>query len=209
MNRVLITYMSRSGSTQEIASFIGQELSSQGLDVNVQPISEAGDLSPYDFIIAGGLVYRFGWHPEVVRFLQENVTALQEKKVALFVVGLRLVKTPDCVNASFPVFIDPAIMKGPAERKNLLDSITTMKFYLHAALPAIEKIKPASVAFFAGRLNLSLLSFSEKLIMVLLMLLIGKRSGDYRNWKEIGRWTSGLNFANAIIDIPERAAIMA
>ncbi len=209
MNRVLITYMSRSGSTQEIARFIGRELSSLGLDVKVQPISDAGDLSPYDFIIAGGLVYRFGWHPEVVRFLQENMTMLQAKKVALFVVGLRLVKTPDCVNAPFPVFIDPAIMKGPAESKNLLDSITTMKFYLHAALPAIEKIKPASVAFFAGRLNLHSLGFSEKLIMVLLMLLIGKRSGDYRNWKEIGKWARGLNFANTKIDIPEKAAATA
>ncbi len=195
MNRALVAYMSRSGSTQEVATFIGKDLSTQGLDVEIRPISDVGDLSSYDFIIAGGLIYRFGWHPEVVRFLQKNVDELREKKVALFVVGLRLKKTPDCDQASFPVFIDPAIMKGLEERKNLLDSITTMKYYLHSALPAIEKIKPTSLAFFAGRLNLGYLGFSEKLIMMALMLFIGKRSGDYRNWEMIDVWTKELNFA--------------
>ncbi len=207
MNRALVAYMSRSGSTREVATFIGRELSSQGLDVDVQPISNVGDLSPYNFVIAGGLIYRFGWHPEVVRFLQKNVDALRKKKVALFVVGLRLMKTPDCDQAAFPIFIDPAIMKGPKERKNLLDSITTMKYYLHAALPAIDKIKPISLAFFAGRLNLRYLSFSEKLIMAALMLFIGKRSGDYRNWEMIDEWTKELNFAASNIYQREKVLV--
>ncbi len=207
MNRALVAYVSRSGSTQEIARFIGKELSSQGLNVDVLPISGVGDLSPYDFIITGGLIYRFGWHPEVVRFLQKNVDKLQEKKVALIVVGLRLMKTPDCSQAAFPVFIDPAIMKPLKEGKNLLDSLTTMKYYLHAALPAIEKIKPISLAFFAGRLNLRCLGFSEKLIMMALMLFIGKRSGDFRNWEIIDVWTKELNFAAS--DIYQREKVLA
>jgi len=206
--KILIAYVSHSGSTQEIAEFMGRELSSQGMNVMVRPMSDVGDLSPFDFIIAGGLVYRFGWHPEIIRFLQKNAIALQEKKVALFVVGLRLVRTPDCDRTSFPIFIDPAIMKGPAQRKNLMDSVTTMKFYLQAALPTIEKINPLSLAFFAGRLNLHALGFSEKLIMVMLMHLIGKRSGDYRNWEAIRAWVTGLSVINANPGQPERVPLV-
>ncbi len=209
MNRVLIAYVSHSGSTQQIARFMGSELSSQGVDVTVRPISDVQDLSPYDSIIAGGLLYRFGWHPEIIRFLQKNQVALREKKVALFVVGLRVLRTPDCDQAAYPVFIDPAIMKPPAEahRKNLMDSITTMKVYLQAALPTIEAIKPLSLAFFAGKLDLHTLALPEKLIMVLLMLLIGKRSGDYRNWEAIRTWVKELGWVDSKADQPESPVV--
>lgn len=192
MNRILIAYVSHSGSTEEIAEYICRELSSQGQRVDIRPACEIVDLSPYDVIIAAGLVYRFGWHPEIVKFLKINLAELRKKKVFLFAVGLRLVRTPDCDRQSFPVFIDPAIMKQPteAEQKGLMDSITTMRFYLHTAWPSIEEIKPASLAFFAGKLDLHTLGVSEKIIMLLLMLLTGKKSGDYRNWDAITEWVN-------------------
>jgi menaquinone-dependent protoporphyrinogen IX oxidase len=203
----LIAYVSHSGSTQEIAEFMGRELASQGMNVAVRTMSNAGDLSSFDFIIAGGLVYRFGWHPEAIRFLQKNAVVLQAKKVALFVVGLRLVRTPDCDRTAFPIFIDPAILKGPGEPKNLMDSVTTMKAYLRAAFPTIGLIDPLSLAFFAGRLDLRVLGFSEKLIMLLLMGLMGKRSGDYRNWEAIRAWVNSLGIVDANTGQPTPAPL--
>jgi menaquinone-dependent protoporphyrinogen IX oxidase len=203
MNRILITYVSHSGSTREIANFLGNELSTRELAVDVKAISEVTDLSSYDFIIAGGLLYRFGWHPEIIQFLQKNLVVLKAKKVALFVTGLRLKKTPDCDRASYPVFIDPSILKSPVggasskQAKGPLDTYMTMKGYLRAALPAIEKIDPVSLAFFAGKLDLYTLQLPEKLIMALLMLFIGKRPGDYRNWGSIRAWVNGLDLSDS------------
>jgi menaquinone-dependent protoporphyrinogen IX oxidase len=194
MKRTLIAYVSHSGSTKEIAEFMGRELSSQGIDVDVRLISEIKDINPYETIIAGGLLYRFGWHPEVLQFLKRELTVLKTKRVGIFVVGLRLVKTPDCDQQAFPVFIDPAIMKPAekAQKKGLMDSYTMMKRYLGSALPTIEEIHPISLAFLAGKLNLNTLGTSEKLIMRLLMLLMDKKQGDYRNWEYIRKWVNTL-----------------
>jgi menaquinone-dependent protoporphyrinogen IX oxidase len=194
MKQVLIAYTSHSGSTREIAEFLGNELSVQGQRVDVLPISEVTDISPYESIIAGGLLYRFGWHPEVIGFLTRHLVALRQKKVALFITGMRLVKTPDCDQAPYPVFIDPSIMPEKKGRRNPFDSYTTMKGYLNRVLPTIEKIRPVSLGFFAGKVNLQALKLPEKLILGLLMLLTGKHQGDYRNWASIRIWANGLGF---------------
>jgi menaquinone-dependent protoporphyrinogen IX oxidase len=214
MNRALITYVSHSGSTGEIARFIGNELSAQGLVVDVTPTSEASDVSSHDLIIAGGLIYRFGWHPEVVRFLQENRAVLKARKTALFVTGLRLVRTPECDRVPYPIFIDPAILKSPAhvtareQKKGLLDSYTAMENYLRNALPTIEEISPVSLAFFAGKLDLQTLQLPERLIMVILMLLIGKKPGDYRNWESIRAWVDGLGFFGSRVEPSMEASLV-
>lgn len=195
MKHILITYVSHSGSTQEIARFIGDELSALGQEADVRPLSELSDLSAYDCIIAGGLLYRFGWHPEIIRFLEKNLAELQKKKTALFVTGLRLIETPDCSQAAYPVYIDPAIeavMANP-RKPGLLDNFTTMDGYLKQALPVIEKIRPVSLGFFAGKLDMAVLNLPEKLIMLILMLLTGIKAGDRRNWDMIGAWVKSLD----------------
>ena len=95
MKTILIAYATRSGSTRQVAEFIGKELGTPGAQVDVLPISQVSDVTRYDGIIVGGLLYRFGWHAEIVRFLQANEPALKQKPVALFVSGLRLVKTQE------------------------------------------------------------------------------------------------------------------
>jgi menaquinone-dependent protoporphyrinogen oxidase len=194
MNRLLITYVSLSGSTQKIAEFMCTEFSAQGQPVDLRPISEISDLSAYDHIIAGGLLYRFGWHPEIIRFLKMNRSELREKKVALFVTGLRLVKTPYCDNAPFPIFIDPSMLNNSTNqgRKYLLDSFTTINGYLHRALPTIEEIKPVSLGFFAGKLELYTLKPLEQFMLILLMLLANMKPGDHRNWESIRAWVKSL-----------------
>ena len=198
MKRLLITYVSHSGSTREVAGFLCDEIAAQGRLVDVRPISEVSDISHYDGIIAGGLLYRFGWHPEIVRFLEQNLEMLQQKKVALFVTGLRLLKTPQPEPVSCPVFIDPNILGRPANRLklNLIDQFTTTGGYLKPALAAIDKLKPVSLGFFAGKLDLHTLNLPEKVIMVLLMLFTGVKAGDHRNWEAMRAWVGSLSLFN-------------
>lgn len=194
MKQVLITYASHSGSTREMAQFLGSELSSQGFAADVRPLAEIGDLAPYDFIIAGGLLYRFGWHPQILQFLQDNLGQLQKKPVALFVTGMHLVKTPKCDQLAYPVFIDPAIAQPAWARAQpgIFDGGSTIDGYLRQALPLIAQIRPVSLGFFAGKLDLATLKLPEQLIMRLLMLMTGMKTGDYRNWDCLRAWAGGL-----------------
>lgn len=197
MKHLLVTFASHSGSTQETSKFIGNELIAQGFMVDVRPISEVFDISPYDAIIAGGLLYRFGWHPEIIQFLKKNLIELREKMVALFVTGMRLGKAPQSKQFPYPVFVDPSILKPPAEqhRSNPLDGITTIHNYLRAALPTLELLKPVSLGIFAGKLDLQTLKLPEQVIMMLLMLITGMQPGDHRNWEVIRSWVQSLDFS--------------
>ncbi len=194
MKKLLIAYVSHSGSTQETAKFIGNELIAQGFIVDIRPISEITDLTPFDTVVAGGLLYRFGWHPEIVQFLEKNLPELQKKRVALFVTGMHLVKTPKCDQLSYPIFIDPA-MANPAwarRQPTIFDGGSTIDGYLRQSLPVIEQIKPVCLGFFAGKLDLRTLKLPEQMIMRILMLLTGMKTGDYRNWDALRAWGQRL-----------------
>jgi menaquinone-dependent protoporphyrinogen oxidase len=194
MNRLLITYASHSGSTREIVQFLSAELCARGFAVDIRPLEEVSDLTPYKFIIAGGLLYRFGWHPDIVRFLEKNLQELQKKRVALFVTGMHLVKTPKCNQLSYPVLIDPTIA-NPAwalRQPTIFDRGSTIDGYLRQALPVIEQIKPVCLGFFAGKLDLGTLKLPEQMIMRILMLLTGMKTGDYRNWDLLRAWGQRL-----------------
>jgi menaquinone-dependent protoporphyrinogen oxidase len=208
MKRLLIAYVSHSGSTQEIANFLCDELTNQGHLVDVQSISEISNLSSYDGIFAGGLLYRFGWHPEIIQFLKKNLQELREKKVALFVTGMRLGKAPQSNQFSYPVFVDPSILKFPSDqrRDNPLDGITTIDNYLRAALPTLAILKPVSLGIFAGKLDLHTLKLPEQLIMLMLMLLSGMKAGDHRNWEAIRTWikNSAISLSATWGDLPHQ-----
>jgi menaquinone-dependent protoporphyrinogen IX oxidase len=194
MEKILVTYTSRSGSTREIAEFIGADLAALGAQVDVLPIREVADIAPYGTVIAGGLLYRFGWHPEVARFVQVNQAVLKHKPTAIFVTGLRLIKTAEIDGLPFPVFLDPQMAKEPTNPGKLtwLDSLSTCSRYLGSALASITEIRPLSLAFFAGKLDLKTLNLPEKLIMRMLMLLTDVKQGDHRNWDAIRAWSGGL-----------------
>jgi menaquinone-dependent protoporphyrinogen oxidase len=194
MKRLLIAYVSHSGSTREIAQFLSDELSTRGFTVDMLPLAEISDLTPYEFIIAGGLLYRFGWHPDILRFLERNLPELQKKQVALFVTGMHLIKTPRCDQLSYPVFIDPAMANPVWARPNptIFDGGSTIDGYLRLALSTIEQIKPVCLGFFAGKLDLRTLKLPEQMIMRILMLLTGMKTGDYRNWDALHAWGQRL-----------------
>lgn len=191
MKRVLVTYVSHSGSTKDIAEFIAKKISVSNYQVEVKPVSSTLDISSFDEIVAGGLIYRFGWHPEIVTFLKKHSRLLAERRTSIFVVGLRLVKTRALENTAYSILVDPNILHLPKNEEKLswLDSYTTFNGYMKQALPILDEINPISLCFFCGNLDFKKLSFSERLIMRLLMLSTGIKEGDHRNWDFIQNWS--------------------
>jgi len=194
MEKILIMYATRSGSTCEIARFIGKELTALGAQVDVLPICEVADIAPYGTVIVGGPLYRFGWHPEGAQFVQANKSMLKHKPTAIFITGLGLTKTSECDRFSFPVFLDPKMAKEPINPARLtwIENLSTCSRYLGPVLASIMEIKPLSLAFLAGKLDLKTLNLPEKLIMLLLMFVTGVKQGDHRNWDAIRTWSGSL-----------------
>jgi len=192
VKHILVTYVSHSGSTREIAEFIGKQFVAQNHRVDIKAITDVLDLAKYDRIVAAGLLYRFGWHPEMIKFLTSNIGILRQKKVALLVVGLRLIRTTTCDLVDYPVYVDISI-QACSQKKTCLDGFTTMDGYLKQALPVLKQINPLSLAFFGGKLDLRTLKAAEQLIMRLLMLITGITQGDKRNWEGIKTWAMSLD----------------
>ncbi|AOT62282.1 MULTISPECIES: flavodoxin domain-containing protein [Streptomyces] len=87
MQRVLVTYGTRSGSTAGIAQRIADTLREDGLETEVLPPDEVADVAPYDAVVLGGALYMNRWHKDARRFSRRHARALREKPVWLFSSG--------------------------------------------------------------------------------------------------------------------------
>jgi menaquinone-dependent protoporphyrinogen oxidase len=189
MKHILIAFATKSGSTAEVAGAIGKELSQDGVQADVRPISAVRDISPYDAVIVGGPMI-MGWHREAVQFLERNQAALSQVPVACFLTALSLTETQARFN-SIPVYKDPSLAKPPqnAAKLSFKEKYATVASYLQPVLDKAPQIKPVSAAFFAGKLDCSKLDFLSRLFV---QVIIGAQPGDYRNWDAIRVWAASL-----------------
>ncbi len=91
--RILITYDSVYGSTEQVAGWIGERLAGfSGVDVHVARITATEkkiDVAKYDGVIIGSPIYRNDQILETVKeFVLQNKDPLSEKKVGIFIVAL-------------------------------------------------------------------------------------------------------------------------
>ncbi|HEY5836338.1 flavodoxin domain-containing protein [Streptomyces sp.] len=84
---VLVAYASKNGGTAEMAQWIGETLSGEGLDVEVRPAPAVEDLRPYTAVVLGSGVYAGRWLREAVRFARHHRKALLRIPVWLFSSG--------------------------------------------------------------------------------------------------------------------------
>jgi menaquinone-dependent protoporphyrinogen oxidase len=87
MDRVLVTYGTRYGSTAGIADIIGTVLTAEGIDAEVRPASSVRDVSGYRAVVLGGALYASHWHPDARRFVRRHAKALSGRPVWLFSSG--------------------------------------------------------------------------------------------------------------------------
>ncbi len=188
--KILITYATKSGSTAEVAQAIGGELAGHGALADVLPIESVHDLSRYNAVIIGAPMI-MGWHSSAVEFIEQNWPALCQVPVAYFFLALNLTKTANGHVDGIPVFQDPSLAKLPknAAKLSYKENYATVPNYLGPVLQKTPQVKPVSVAFFNGKLDTARLDLFSRLFVT---MIIGARSGDYRNWDAIHAWAVDL-----------------
>jgi len=90
-----------------------------------------------------------------------------------------------------PIYVDRELPKVPRNpgRLSFRENYATARNYLRPALRQAPAVKPVSVAFFGGKLELFRLKFFQ---MVFAMLVAGGKVGDFRHWEEIRGWAANL-----------------
>ncbi|MCL6431706.1 MAG: flavodoxin domain-containing protein [Anaerolineae bacterium] len=168
--RVLVAYASKYGATAEIAGRIGDVLRSSGLDAEVLPASRVRDLSPYAGVVLGSAVYAGSWLKPAADFLRSNEQALAERPVWLF-------------------------SSGPTGEGDPVELLKGWRFP-QALQPVADRIRPRDIAVFHGAIDVSRLSFPERLLVRGIKAAIG----DYRDWNAIATWAAGI--AEALVGDP-------
>lgn len=154
-DKVLVTYATKYGATEEIAKKIAQVLAEAGLQLDVLPVSQVGDLTPYKAIVLGSAVYIGKWRKEAAMFLKNNRETLAGRMVWLF--------------SSGPT--------GKGELAELLDGWN----FPRGLQPVADRIKPRDITVFHGMLNMEKLNFIERWIIKKVKAPVG----DFRNWGSI------------------------
>ncbi len=95
MEKVLVAYASRHGSTAEVAQTIGDTLRQDGMAVEVLPVEAVTDLNSYGIAVIGSAVQGGKWLPEATRFVEGQRLALSRIPVALFSVCLTMREAND------------------------------------------------------------------------------------------------------------------
>jgi len=164
-NRILVTYASRTGSTIGVAEAIGQTLAESGIEVEVRPMQEVTDLSPYRAVVAGSAIQGKQWLPEAMQFLQTHRATLTQKPFAAFLVCMTLAIGNGKYREQVSDFMQPVRMLAP----------------------------PVSEGLFAGVLDISKVpSFRDRLMFRLSVFFGVWSEGDHRDWDAIRAWAEGI-----------------
>ena len=190
MQKVLVAYTTNAGSTEEVATVIGEELGKDGAQVDVRRIEQVTNLESYPAVVIGGPMI-MGWHRAATRFVKKHQQALSQVPVAYFLTAMSLTQTGESSIDAIPVCIDPMLAKAPkvANRLSLRERYASVTNYLRPILRAAPQVKPVSIALFGGKLEFYRLKLLQ---MLFVLLVIQAQPSDRRNWPVIREWAAGL-----------------
>ena len=162
----LVTYASNTGWTVGVAEAIGKTLAENGAKVDVLPMRDVKDLSPYDAVVAGSAVNGWAWLPEAMQFVRRHQAELKRKPFAAFLVCMTLtMKSGEQYRGHVSSWLDP---------------VRTL-------------VRPVSEGLFAGGLDIRKIpSFSDRLKFRLSVLFGVWKEGDHRDWDAIRKWAEEL-----------------
>jgi menaquinone-dependent protoporphyrinogen oxidase len=164
-DRILVTYASRTGSTIGVSQAIAAVLTEKGYLVDVIPMPEVKEISPYRAVIAGSAIQSSAWLPEAIHFLQTHRAALNQRPFAAFLVCMTLVM-------------------GNGKYR---DHVSTFM------QPVRDLVKTRSEGLFAGALNIGAIPSLADRIKFRLSVLFGVwKEGDHRDWDAIRKWAAAL-----------------
>ena len=165
-NKILVAYASRIGSTTGVAEAIGRTLAESGAQVDVLPMQDVKDLTPYRAVVAGSPIRDRQWLPEAMEFVQEHRAGLARKPFAVFLV---------CMTLAMP--------NGEKYRQGVAEWLQ----------PVRALVRPVREGLFAGTLDMSKIeSWRDRLKFRVSVALGVWTEGDHRDWKAIRQWTENL-----------------
>lgn len=190
MNKILVAYTTNSGTTEEVAQAIGEELGKRGNPVDVRRLEEVTSLEGYQAVVIGAPMI-LGWHRAARKFVKQHRQALGKLRVAYFFTAMRLTQTGESQIGGIPLSIDPYLATPPTKpgRLSLAERYATPANYLGPALKAAPGVKPLSAGFFGGRLDMYRLRWWQ---MLFVMVVIRAQPGDKRDWDFIREWAASL-----------------
>ena len=166
MDRLLVTYATCTGSTAGVAEAIGKTLAAGGVPVDVQPMQQVSDLTPYSAVVAGSAIHDKRWLPEALQFVETHQAELARKPFAAFLVCMTL-----------------AMRQGETYRP----------FVSQFMAPVRALVRPVSEGLFAGALDLPKVPHWRDRWMFRISVLFGVWSeGDHRDWNAIQAWAETL-----------------
>jgi menaquinone-dependent protoporphyrinogen oxidase len=84
---VLVTAASEHGATREIAARIGDDLTEQGLEVEVKKPEDVHEVSQYDAYVVGSAIYLGQWLKPATSFVEDHAGELSQRPTWLFSSG--------------------------------------------------------------------------------------------------------------------------
>jgi menaquinone-dependent protoporphyrinogen oxidase len=165
-HKILVTYASRTGTTNGVADEIGKVLTEKGFQIDVLPMQQVTNMAQYDAVIAGSAIQAGKWLPDALQFIQTNKTILNQKTFAVYLVCMTLaIKNNEKYRGFVSDFLDPV--------RSL--------------------VKPISEGMFAGKLDINKVPNLGDRIKFRLSVLFGVwKEADHRNWLEIRAWAEEL-----------------
>jgi menaquinone-dependent protoporphyrinogen oxidase len=162
--KVLVTYASHTGTTQDIADDIAVSLIEAGFSVDVCPMSNVKVMNSYQVVVIGTAIRREKPLPEALDFVTKFRAPLRHIPIAVFSVGADM------------------RLDTPENREKTLR-------YLKPLLQEINQ--PVDVGLFAGKVDTGELSMWWRMLAP--KDDAGKvPEGDWRDWNKIRSWAEQL-----------------
>jgi len=156
-NKILFTYASRAGSTASVAETIGKTLTERGVQMDVIPMNEVKDLSPYRAVVVGSAIRAAKWLPEAAQFIQTHWAELARKPFF----------------AMFTVCITLAMSNTEQYRSAVAEWVA----------PVRAQVRPVSEGLFAGMLDFKKLPLNWDTLKLRAMVAFGIfPKDDRRDW---------------------------
>jgi menaquinone-dependent protoporphyrinogen oxidase len=163
LQRVLVAYATRGGSTRELAEQVAQVLEQSGVSVDFREVTTVTDVASYRAVVLGSALYFQHMMPEARRFLSENASVLATRLLVLFSVGAEMRKGTPAAHAAAARWVEQS-------------------------LGSIPDLQPVAVEHFAGTVELRRLGLWWRLLV---LVTFGER-GDWRDIAGVWAWSSTL-----------------
>ncbi len=156
--RILITYATKCGSTNEIAEEIGKDLRKSGQEVDVFPINGIGNLEHYKGVVIGTGIRIGKIYPEVIDFVKKHKDQLKKVKVAYFL---------DCLTMSVVSEKSRAVAESYIKPLRLI-------------------VPPIAVGLFAGKVDFKKVPAIARLALKVMRVREGdyRKWDEIRRWAE-------------------------